>query len=254
MGTSSNRKPMDAYFLCSTPRTGSTLLCSFLKSSGVAGNPESYFRKEDRGRWSEKWGISASTHPSCPFSAFLNAAIAAGRSENGVFAARIMWGTMEELIADLARLYPDTRGNDLDLLHRAFGASRLVYLKRKDTLAQAVSLLRAVQTDIWHVTDSIGTSNDVEPPRYDFQIIREYKEQAEDHNAAWLAWFRMNGIDPLPIVYEELDRDPVAETCKILDYLELELPHGVKLSAKNKRLSDQINTAWIERFVSEAEL
>ena len=31
----------DSYMICSTPRTGSTLLCELLESTGVAGRPES---------------------------------------------------------------------------------------------------------------------------------------------------------------------------------------------------------------------
>lgn len=45
-------KPQN-YILCATPRTGSTYLCSLLKSSGVAGVPESYRRRRDRGYYQE---------------------------------------------------------------------------------------------------------------------------------------------------------------------------------------------------------
>jgi len=35
--------PTYAYLVCSTPRSGSTLLCELLKSTGVAGRPDEYF-------------------------------------------------------------------------------------------------------------------------------------------------------------------------------------------------------------------
>ena len=36
----------NSYIICSTPRTGSTLLCSLLRATNVAGIPESYFRSQ----------------------------------------------------------------------------------------------------------------------------------------------------------------------------------------------------------------
>ncbi|MGZ5376146.1 MAG: Stf0 family sulfotransferase, partial [Solirubrobacterales bacterium] len=36
-------KPARSYLVCATPRSGSTLLCEALKSTGVAGRPEEYF-------------------------------------------------------------------------------------------------------------------------------------------------------------------------------------------------------------------
>jgi len=35
---------INAYLICGTPRTGSTLLCDLLRATGIAGRPESYFR------------------------------------------------------------------------------------------------------------------------------------------------------------------------------------------------------------------
>src|SRR6201991_2549603 len=36
-------QPNRSYLVCATPRSGSTLLCEALKSTGVAGRPEEYF-------------------------------------------------------------------------------------------------------------------------------------------------------------------------------------------------------------------
>ena len=34
---------MLSYFVCATPRSGSTLLCHLLDETGIAGHPEEYF-------------------------------------------------------------------------------------------------------------------------------------------------------------------------------------------------------------------
>ncbi len=40
------RPDFDSYLICATPRSGSTLLCGLLESSGVAGHPASYFNRD----------------------------------------------------------------------------------------------------------------------------------------------------------------------------------------------------------------
>ena len=42
---------IDSYLICTTPRTGSTLLCGLMASTTVAGRPESYFREPDEQLW-----------------------------------------------------------------------------------------------------------------------------------------------------------------------------------------------------------
>src|SRR3954449_1735628 len=40
----SDLRAATSYLLCSTPRTGSSLLCDALRATGVAGRPEEYFQ------------------------------------------------------------------------------------------------------------------------------------------------------------------------------------------------------------------
>src|SRR5271154_4392517 len=95
-----------AYLLCSTPRTGSTLLCELLESTGVAGHPASYFRKPDEDAFAAQWVIPSPSDGASGYAAFLKAALAAGTTGNGVFAARIMWGTLDVLVERLGAMFP----------------------------------------------------------------------------------------------------------------------------------------------------
>ena len=141
---------VDSYIICSTPRTGSTLLCGLLQSTGVAGYPESYFRKPDEPKYASDWEIAQGTKGVFSYEDFLDAARNVGSSKNGVFAVRIMWGSMEDLVSILRNIKGEDGGKDADLLRSTFGSTRYVYLSRADVLAQAVSWTRAEQTDIWH--------------------------------------------------------------------------------------------------------
>ena len=121
-------------------------------STGIAGDPESYFRALSEQEWANRWGIAGPSDGTFSYPGYIQAAITAGSTGNGVFAARIMWGTLAEVAAKLAPAYPGLAGPDLAMLNRAFGRTRFVYLFRGDVIAQAVSLLRAEQTNVWFET------------------------------------------------------------------------------------------------------
>jgi LPS sulfotransferase NodH len=241
------REPIDAYLICATPRTGSSLLCGVLDSTGVAGHPESYFRAPDEQEWAARWGIVNSSSGAFSYADYVQAAIAAGRTDNGIFAARIMWGTMDEVVAKLAPFYPDVAGSDICVLHRAFGDTRFVYLWRADVVAQAVSLLRAEQTDVWFETEQARQEPEQEP-LFDFDQIHERVMLIEEHNTAWRRWFASAGIRPHSVRYEDLDADPVRAACGVLGFMGLELPAGRQIVIQQRRLADRLSAQWINRY------
>lgn len=248
---SMNDTPTNAYVLCGTPRTGSTLLCTLLESTGVAGQPQSYFRKADLDMWATTWGIPRAPNGGFTFADYLRGAITAGRSDNGVFAARIMWGTMEEVVSNLRTLYADHASSDHDLLTRAFGHTRFIYVQRRDVVAQAVSRARAEQTNVWHSTDDLPSVQPAQAPHYDFEQIRTYALEIEAHNRAWTDWFRTNGVQPHSLWYEDLATAPVQATHAILDFLQLDVLPQVRITASNQRLADGISNEWIARYHAE---
>ena len=195
--------------------------------------------------------LSARPDGTFEFSEFVRRALAAGRTGNGVFAARIMWGTMDHLVDRLATVYPPRAGGDLDLLDQAFGRTRFIYLHRDDVLAQAVSWQRAEQTDVWHQMIGEASKQPEREPRFDFDQIRELVQVIEEHNAAWQVWFASAGIQPHAVRYEDLDADPVGVARGVLDFLGLELPPGHPIKTRNRRLADELNARWIDRYRTE---
>ena len=241
----------DSYLICTTPRTGSTLLCGLMASTKVAGLPESYFRIPDEQSWAARWDIARSFDGIFEYSDFVRAALAAGRTDNGVFAARIMWGTMDYLVDRLGSVYPAPARGDLGLLNQAFGHTSFVYLHRDDVLAQAVSWHRAEQTNVWHQTDQEESKQPEQEPRFDFDQIRKLVQMVEEHNAAWREWFASVGIQPHIVRYEDLDADPVGIACEVLDFLGLKLPPGHQIKTRHRRLADALNAEWIGRYRAE---
>lgn len=143
-----------------------------------------------------------------------------------------MWETLGEVAAKLALFSPDHAGSDVDLLTEVFGRTRYVYLRRDDVVAQAVSLLRAEQTNVWHKT----AQDQQEPqaaPRYDFDLIHERVTMIEQHNTAWRQWCATRELATAPI--------PVARG--VLGVLGLDLPPGQEIAVRNKRLNS-LQGSW----------
>lgn len=245
----------DTYFLCATPRTGSSLLLGLLDSTGVAGHPQAYFRSPDEVAWAERWGIAHTPQGALDYGEFVRAALVAGRTGNGVFGAKLMWGTHVELTGRLAVLHPELAGDELRLLEGEFGRRvRFVHLRRDDILAQAVSWLRADQTGVWFIGgkgEIGGGGGDVDAqPRFDRDAITRIMRTIEEHNAGWERWFEAYGIQPYRIRYEDLAADPQAVTHGVLDHLGLglTLPAGRQITPSHQRQADRLTEEWIARY------
>ncbi|MEO1689824.1 MAG: Stf0 family sulfotransferase, partial [Pseudomonadota bacterium] len=79
-----------ALILCSSPRSGSTLLCRLLEATGVAGAPESWFHRPDAFDWLRGLGLTApdgATEREAAALAFEGARAAGTRG--GVFGLRL---------------------------------------------------------------------------------------------------------------------------------------------------------------------
>ncbi|MFF4877648.1 Stf0 family sulfotransferase [Micromonospora sp. NPDC000668] len=196
-------------------------LLGLLESTAVAGHPQAYFRSPDEPLWVDRWQIRRTAEGGFNYADYVRTALASGRADNGVFGAKLMWGTLDEVVDKLARVYPDLAGNDIALLNKAFGRTRFVFVRRDDVLAQAVSWLRAEQTATWFIGGNGeigGDAGNGQAPRFDADGITHLIETIKEHNAAWESWFASWGIEPHVVRYEELDTDMVATTHRVLDF------------------------------------
>ncbi|WP_131766835.1 Stf0 family sulfotransferase [Candidatus Protofrankia californiensis] len=246
---------VDSYFICATPRTGSSLLLGLLESTGVAGRPQAYFRAPDEPLWADRWQVPRTPQGGFDYADYVQAALAAGRTDNGVFGAKLMWGTLDEVVDKLGTVHPDLAGQDVTLLNRAFGRTRFVYLRRDEVLAQAVSWLRAEQTYTWYIggNDEISGNNGTgQVPTFDADGIDHFIQAITEQNAAWEAWFSSFDIQPHVVRYEELDEDMVGATHGILDFLGLVPPDGRAIVPRHQRQADELNRQWIERYRAES--
>ena len=235
---------LNAYILCSTPRTGSTLLCELLTSTRVAGTPHSYFRSQDMATRASEWGLL--DRGTFEYTAYLDAVRNRTATPNGIVGLRVMWGTLDEILGEL-RGHDDDR-SDVAVLEAALGRLRFVHLYRHDVVGQAISLYRAEQTDYWHSTQP---QEPKQAAAYDFREISERVDSLRNDHAAWREWFRSEDITQLSVSYEELDAEPVRTAAQVLEHLGL--PTAVHtMSAPSRKLADETTRQWRERFVNES--
>jgi LPS sulfotransferase NodH len=193
--------PYNAYILCGTPRSGSTLLCEMLWATRAAGRPNSFFRELDIAEWADAWGVP---HPhsfdDAAFDrAYLEAMVREGSAQTGIFGIRIMWASMADAERRLGRALGRT-GDLTELFALAFGQPLYLHVTRKDKVAQAISRVRAEQSGVSHLAADGSVFEGVQSPRpvtYDRARIATLVAQLEKHDEAWERFFSERAIEPL---------------------------------------------------------
>jgi LPS sulfotransferase NodH len=253
--------PDRSYFICATPRSGSTLLCKSLAATGVAGRPEEYFerlRHSGLPREPREYfegtadpGVLALLAPTrigdvaaADLARVLPRSLREGTTPNGVFGAKLMWGYFGDL---LARLGTTPDGTALEALTACFGPLAWIHVTRGDKVAQAVSLWRALQTRAWSAGDAPQA-----PPVYDARGIGHLHDQLTEQDAAWQAWFAANGIRPLVVEYERFAAEHTATLRGVLAHLGLEVERIP--DPPIDRQGDARSDRWVARFNEEKEL
>lgn len=282
-------QPDRSYLVCASPRSGSTLVCHALAETGVAGKPEEYFealRYSGRPRRPEEYflgvedqsirdhlgerSIGDESPPRSPlwsraaYDRYLEWALDAGTTPNGVFGAKLMWGYLGDFVS-LLRNVPSYRDLALaDLLPTVFPQVTFVRVIRANKLRQAVSLWKAVQTATWRENQANAKATSVEddgaPPYKSF--IEEHRPQlrfhfgAIDHllnqilfeEASWDAFFEHSAIKPILVLYENFEADYETSTLNLLDRLGLSPPADFAFEPRMKRQSDGVNDDWARRY------
>ncbi len=240
------RRPVfDSFLICATPRTGSTLLCGLLESSGVAGHPASYFNRKTLDDYAAAWGVARQPGGHID-EAFVQAALTAGRTSNGVFGGRVMAETLPELTSGLATAASSAAPTDLELLRAQLGRVGFIHLRRRDVVAQAVSWAKALQSHYWHPGEAVQPGG--RPAHYDEELIGRLVASIESFEADWSRWFASHGIAPHQVVYEDLAADPLSAAHEVLDFLGLDVPPDRRLVIGHRRQADQVNHDWAARF------
>ncbi|RQR98495.1 hypothetical protein DIE04_10745 [Burkholderia sp. Bp8994] len=189
-----------------TPRCGSTVLSNALTGAGI-GRPTEYFQYP----YSEQspFGVTPGERFEENFETLV-----LDRSANGIFGSKIMHDHRAHLDDWLASSVDGYATLD-DILPN----HRWVYIRRENSIKQAVSLYIADETGVWHMP--AGSDSGTSPPevRYDFFAILTKLMMLLSHEANWDAYFDKTGIQPLRMTYESLIASPSKFLTAMADHL-----------------------------------
>jgi len=245
----------DSYVICTSPRSGSTLLCKLLAQTGIAGNPDSYFHQPSISAWLDdlELTVDSSLPERDVLAAIFKAAIAEGSLDTGMFGVRLQRHSFDFFTEKLAVLHPGY-ASDVERLRAAFGPTSFIYLMREDKVEQAISLVKAQQTGLWHRAPDGTELERLAPPQeptYDGDALRAQFDELTAYERDWESWFETENIEPLRLTYEGLSEAPKETLGKVLEHLGLDARAANGVTPDVAKLADGTNRDWAARFRAE---
>ena len=231
-------KAQVSYGILTTPRSGSTYLCNLLDSTNIAGHPSEHLRFATQ---------ELAHHCNFNYLDLLHEVIKYRTTNNGVFGTKFI----SHFLFELQQTKPDFK--------QIFSSiDKFILLIRKDKLAQAVSLVVAQKTEIWHLhhhPKNINTNyqsklenieinhellDDVEQ-KYDFinkQEARLKKVLADNH------------IEALTVVYEDILANPELQIDRILNFLAIAKPpyYKTQIDSQVKKMPSSFSQKIIRQY------
>lgn len=222
-----------SYLVASTPRAGGAYLCAQLWKTGALGAPSEYLAYPG-GRLGGKLAkrLQPSSHAD-----YLAKVIAHRTSGNGVFGVRALFKDFQQTLLRV----PET----LSLL----SPLSYIYVERRDRLAHAVDLARAMQAN----RRVSVRGQRAAPLRYDRDLISRCLGLLERERLGWTRWFESRGVEPLVVTYEDVVADKAGVVRRVLAFLDVQEGEAEKVRhpTKLKPRASRVRERWAARFERE---
>jgi trehalose 2-sulfotransferase len=234
--------PAIFYIICSVQRSGTHLLCSILRNTKLAGRPAEYFFCTRRETWEGRWGSPSRA-------AYIDRVFRQGTTANGVFGFVAMWTYFERMIRMFQEMPEYQHVDDTEVLAAVFSQPKIIWMRRRDRVEQAVSWAIASQTKVWSQKRGEGPQPDA-APRFDFESIdqRYHHITADEQN--WADYFRQNKLEPLVLFYEDVTASHRATAERVLEFLGVPFPADLKIAAPTvKKQATAMSDEWASRYL-----
>ncbi|WP_386175140.1 Stf0 family sulfotransferase [Sulfitobacter sp. R86518] len=247
--------PNISYLLLSTPRSGSNMLVRALWQSGVAGAPEEYLTKQFMEDFSLRFALTKENLVS--ENAWRSGAVVAfgsieeyfrrlmevRTSPNGVFGLKMH---ASHFFLDHLRL--------TNIRHQ-LSIEKLVRIRRRDCVKQAISLILAKETNQW-IVDPEWNSVSQEKSRPSQSI--EYNRKRISNTIQYLNCLELFldelvsdwGLPLKTVYYEDLCKDYRKEMFRIFSFIGVPVSERVD-EVNIKRQVDQTKAIWYEKYNRE---
>lgn len=227
--------PETLYVIYFTPRSGSSWLTDVLAKTGVLGNPVEWFNPGLMPRMAQ--GLNADNLKDY-------VALARRRTvQRGGFAFEITMG-------HISRVF----GSDAAYLAEFPASLPAFYLRREDMVLQAVSLAKAVHTQVYH--SAHASAEDLKRSEagfeYDGKEILRWLEHIRGQEEGLEAFFARHGIAPHRLSYEGITAAGAEATAQLfLDRTGRTPRRKLNLESGHTKIGTDKNQAFADRFRAE---
>lgn len=238
-----------SYTIWFTQRTGSTLLCKAIESTGIAGVPREWFNCPPD---------LLSTFKKNDHAELQEYLYKLGTTSNGVFAINHSFHEphFSQLIETL-RKFPSCKPNEtkrIAIWEQVFPNHRHIFMTRRNKVRLAVSWWRAIQTGEWHLPASEPRKPvELSPDAYSFDAINHLYNECSMREAGIQEFLAEGGIAPLNIFYEDFIQNYEGTVRTILVYLGLDYGSVSIAPPALTKLADPISEEWAQRFRKERQ-
>ncbi len=208
--------------ILSMPRSGSSWLASLTNASGTMGTADEWL---DFGHLTPPKGPKGRP--------LLNAkTLQSASTENGHFALKIFPRQLLQVIDEY----------EFDFIRRALREhdTKLVFWERTDRKAQAVSLVRAMQTGRWHTGQPAAKT-----PKYNFGALAQAYFHICRGYEFWRTYLALQGFPFQSFTYEDLQHNPAPYLESVASHFGAPVPMP---ESPHKIQRDPTTQAWLARF------
>ncbi|MGH8191578.1 MAG: Stf0 family sulfotransferase [Rhodanobacteraceae bacterium] len=234
-----HERPSRRYILATMPRSGSTLCSIRFWQSGQLGAPLEYLNlRMAKGVLKRLGYVLENGRPNeAQMASYWTNLQKLRTSPNGVFGCKLF-------VCNLAYL-----SNRLPEFLSRVAPTHVVYLTRRDLVGQAISYSRAQRSNIW-----FGGLHSTQTPQYDFEHIRSCLTSICGQMAVWERLFKVWGIQPLRLYYEQICRTPRRAVVAAKAHMGLVHDPASKLALPLiVRQADRVSSDWRTQFLRDAE-
>lgn len=219
---------MKGYLILSGPRSGTSWIGSLVNSTGVMG-------------YSGEWlGLRYLEKPVKEYSLeeHFDFVLQQGTTSNNRFGIKIFPRYLNEVYGSY----------EYDFIQKCMLRHdvKLLRLKREDRLGQAISHVRASQTQQWR-----NYMQQKGQEKYDYLAIRSAMAYTDYVEKYWETYLHTHKLDFETYVYEDLVLDPLPWVNSLVEHLDVEVPKDWDTSMKIQR--DDKTQVWRERFLEDYE-
>jgi LPS sulfotransferase NodH len=218
---------------------------TYVMATGVVGRPAEYFAPDFTWLWKDHWALSQD----CTWGQYVGRAMAYATTANGVRGVKLHWEQVRWLAGALG-----VHGEPDAVIAAMFPGAVFVNIVRGDRRAQAISLFRAMSSNVWcRFPGSLDSDVELASLTPTLVQIRQLEEAMSAQQANWERYLHERRARVHTVRYEQLDADYRGEIGRVLEFLGADPERAQALpEPRLERQSDELNARW-RRLVDDSD-